>query len=107
VKIVELWAYQRVWDKKIAALDTGLVWRGMFFIKTGGILFLKMRGKRRYIFFIGRGLSGILAGDFNYWRPKFTVYAISKGRKFCIYVGDTWNCDNKLGGQVTGITGPP
>jgi hypothetical protein len=39
--------------KKFAALDTGLVWRGMFFIKTGGILFLKMRGKRGMFFLLG------------------------------------------------------
>ncbi len=37
--------------KKFAALDTGLVWQGMFFIKTGGILFLKMRGKRGMFFY--------------------------------------------------------
>ena len=27
------------------------MWRGMFFIKTGGILFLKLRGKRGMFFY--------------------------------------------------------
>ena len=36
--------------KKFAALDMGMMWRGMFFIKTGGILFLKLRGKRGMFF---------------------------------------------------------
>jgi hypothetical protein len=48
--------------KKFAALDRGLVWRGMFFIKTGGVLFLNGAGYWRD----GRGLSGILAGYLNY-----------------------------------------
>jgi len=38
--------------KKFAALERGLVWRGMFFIKTGGILFLKLRGKRGIFFYL-------------------------------------------------------
>jgi len=37
--------------KKFAALERGLVWRGMFFIKTGGILFLKLQGKRGMFFY--------------------------------------------------------
>jgi hypothetical protein len=37
--------------KKFSALDTDLVRRGMFFIKTGGILFLKLRGKRGMFFY--------------------------------------------------------
>jgi hypothetical protein len=36
------------------------MWRGMFFIKTGGILFFKLRGKRGMFFLLG----GVLAG---YW----------------------------------------
>jgi hypothetical protein len=30
--------------KKIAALEMGMMWRGMFFTKTGGILFFKIAG---------------------------------------------------------------
>jgi hypothetical protein len=37
--------------KKFAALKMGMMWRGMFFIKTGGILFLKLRGKRGMFFY--------------------------------------------------------
>jgi hypothetical protein len=37
--------------KKFAALEMGMMWRGMFFIKTGGILFLKLRGKRGMFFY--------------------------------------------------------
>jgi hypothetical protein len=37
--------------KKFAALEMGMIWRGMFFIKTGGILFLKLRGKRGMFFY--------------------------------------------------------
>jgi len=36
----------------------------MFFIKTAGYFFFKLRGKRG-MFFIGRGFGGILAGYFN------------------------------------------
>ena len=37
--------------KKFHALNTVLEWRGMFFIKTGGIVFLKLRGKRGMFFY--------------------------------------------------------
>ena len=37
--------------KKFAALERGLVWRGTFFIKTDGILFLKLQGKRGMFFY--------------------------------------------------------
>jgi hypothetical protein len=37
--------------KKFAALEVGMMWRGMFFIKTCGILFLKLRGKRGIFFY--------------------------------------------------------
>ena len=47
--------------KKFAALDTDLVWQGMFFIKTGGILFLKLRGKRG-MFFLGAGFKRDIGG---------------------------------------------
>jgi hypothetical protein len=50
--------------KKFAALDRGLVWRGMVFIKTGGVLFLKLRGKRGMFFYWAgywRGIS--IVGD--------------------------------------------
>ena len=40
--------------EKFAALDMVMMWRGMFFIKTGGILFFKLRGKRG-MFFNGAG----------------------------------------------------
>ena len=56
--------------KKFTALDTDLVRRGMFFIKTGGILFLKLRGKRGTFFLLG----GILAG---YWRDISIVEDLS------------------------------
>ena len=42
--------------KKFAALDMGMMWRGMFFIKIGGILYLKLRGKRG-MFFNGAGFK--------------------------------------------------
>jgi hypothetical protein len=48
--------------KKIAALEMGMMWRGMFFTKSGGILFLKLRGKRGMFFYwagFGRDTGGI------------------------------------------------
>ena len=42
--------------KKFAALERGLVWRGKFFIKTGGVLFLRLRGKRG-MFFLRAGFK--------------------------------------------------
>ena len=56
--------------KKFAALDMGMMWRGMFFIKTGGILFLKLRGKRGMFFY----WAGFLAG---YWRGISSVRDLS------------------------------
>ena len=50
--------------KKFVALEMGMMWRGMFFIKTGGILFLKLRGKRG-MFFIGRGFWRDTGGVFQ------------------------------------------
>jgi len=49
-------------------------WRGMFFIKTGGVFF-KM----------GRGLGGILAGYLNYWRPNLPQYVIRRLSK-CVMI---------------------
>jgi hypothetical protein len=37
VKIVEKWKSQSVWDRKICSTRCG---GGMYFIKTGGVLFL-------------------------------------------------------------------
>ena len=39
MKIVEVWTFQTVCNtKKIPALFMGTKWRGMFFIKAGGVL---------------------------------------------------------------------
>jgi hypothetical protein len=45
--------------------------RGMFFIKTGGVL-----RDRQGILKMGRGLSGILAGYFNCWGPNLPLSGI-------------------------------
>ncbi len=54
MKIVEVWTFQTVCNTKlISALFIDTEWRGMFFIKTGGVLagsagyFLKWAGYRR------------------------------------------------------------
>jgi hypothetical protein len=39
MKIVEIWTFQTVWNtKKVPAPFTVSEWRGIFFIKTGGVL---------------------------------------------------------------------
>jgi hypothetical protein len=60
-KIVEKWKSQSVWDRKICSTRCG---GGIYFIKTGGVLFLNC-GVSEVCFFIGRGFGGILAGYLN------------------------------------------
>jgi len=50
-------------------------WRGMFFIKTGGVFF-KM----------GRGLGGILAGYLNYWRPNLPVSQLTENIRYQTHI---------------------
>ena len=53
--------------KKFHAPNMWSEWQGMFFINTGGILFLKLRGKRGMFFYWAgywRGIS--IVGDLTY-----------------------------------------
>jgi hypothetical protein len=58
--------------KRFAALEMGMMWRGMFFIKTGGILFLKLRGKRGMFFYLA-GFWRDTGGVFQLLRTQLAI----------------------------------
>ena len=51
MKIVEIWTCQTVCNEKICSTVYGHDVAGYVFIKTGGIFFLKLRGKRGMFFY--------------------------------------------------------
>ena len=71
--------------KKFHALYMAPEWRGMVFIKTGGVL----REMGGVFFKMGRGIGGILAGYLNYWRPNLPISKIFNTLKSFRFPFDT------------------
>ena len=51
MKIVEIWTCQKVCNEKICSTVYGHDVAGYVFIKTGGVFFLKLQGKRGMFFY--------------------------------------------------------